>query len=66
MKTVVITGASRGIGLAIAKQLFQEGYRLAVMDIAEPSVATENLKNNGIDEDHLFYMQGDVSDKHCR
>lgn len=66
MKTVVITGASRGIGLAIAKQLFQEGYRLAVMDIAEPSVATENLKNNGIDEDHLFYMQGDVSDKNCR
>ncbi len=66
MKTAVITGASRGIGLAIAKQLFQDGYRLAVMGIAEPAVAIQNLTANGIDKDHLFYMQGDVVDAHCR
>ena len=31
MKTALVTGASRGIGLAIARELGVNGYQVAVM-----------------------------------
>lgn len=66
MKTAIITGASRGIGLAIAKQLFTEGYHLSVMGIANRDEFIKIMRDNGIDTNCVFYMQGNVANTSCR
>jgi len=38
-RTAIVTGAARGMGFAIAHALFQEGARVAVVDIDEEGVA---------------------------
>jgi NAD(P)-dependent dehydrogenase (short-subunit alcohol dehydrogenase family) len=40
-KTAIITGASRGIGLAIARTLAQQGVRLGLLSRSKPKVAGE-------------------------
>ncbi len=57
---VIITGASRGIGLAIAEKLAAEGYDLALMDIDQDRLqaAVTQLEGDGQFTTHT----GDVSD----
>lgn len=66
MKTAMITGSSRGIGLAIAKQLFSEGYQLSILGIAEPKKFMEIMKEQEIDQNFVLYMQGNVAQASCR
>jgi NAD(P)-dependent dehydrogenase (short-subunit alcohol dehydrogenase family) len=40
-QTAIVTGASRGIGLAIARALAREGVRLGLMSRSKPDVAGE-------------------------
>lgn len=40
-KSAIITGASRGIGLGIAKALAREGVRLGLLSRSKPNVAGE-------------------------
>ena len=40
-RTAIVTGASRGIGLAIAKALAREGIRLGLLSRSKPDVAGE-------------------------
>ena len=40
-KTAIVTGASRGIGLAIARALAREGARLGLLSRSKPSVGGE-------------------------
>ena len=40
-KTAIVTGASRGIGLAIARALAREGVRLGLLSRSKPSVGGE-------------------------
>ena len=47
MKTALITGASRGIGNAIALHLMNEGYR--VLGTATSSAGVSKLKEEGIE-----------------
>ena len=56
---VIITGASRGIGLAIAEKLAAEGYDLALMDIDQDRLqaAVTQLEGDGQFTTHT----GDVS-----
>lgn len=38
-KVALVTGAARGIGLAIAKQFLAEGYKVALLDVREDDLA---------------------------
>lgn len=60
-----VTGAARGIGLAIARWFFHQGYRVAVIDNDAPTLtATETTLRQELGEraDHLLVIHGDVSD----
>jgi NAD(P)-dependent dehydrogenase (short-subunit alcohol dehydrogenase family) len=37
-KVAIVTGAARGIGLAVARKLAEEGYRVALLDIDAPAL----------------------------
>lgn len=60
-KTAIVTGASRGIGFAIAKQLRLDGYNVAIVDLNRQADYQQNM--NQLDElgaGAYLYMQGDV------
>ncbi len=48
-KNAIVTGAARGMGFAIARALFREGARVAILDIDERGVAdaSAQLDPNG-------------------
>ncbi|HSX32571.1 MAG TPA: SDR family NAD(P)-dependent oxidoreductase, partial [Candidatus Saccharimonadales bacterium] len=39
MKTVVVTGANHGLGLALARQFLQSGWRVAAFARTQPDIA---------------------------
>lgn len=41
MKTAIVTGAARGIGLATTKQFLDQGWRVVMIDRDEPALAEE-------------------------
>lgn len=47
METALVTGASRGIGLALAQQLIDSGYRVIATCRGEPSAALRTLDSSG-------------------
>lgn len=60
-KTVVITGACRGIGAGIAERFAQEGARLVMVSNSERVFATaERLKSSGSE---ILALQADVTDE---
>jgi len=66
MKTALITGGSRGIGLGIAKCLAKEGYDLAINGVRDESAVTktlDELRSHGI---KVIYCQGDISSENSR
>jgi 3-oxoacyl-[acyl-carrier protein] reductase len=59
-KSVLITGAGRGIGFAVAQQFAKEGYDIAVFDVLPQEDASKNmdaLKSSGAG---VLYCKGDV------
>lgn len=52
MKTVIVTGAASGIGLAVVKRFLQEGYRVYGMSRRE---------NKPIEDPNFVYISGDIS-----
>ncbi len=61
-RTTIVTGAARGMGLAIANALFQEGARVAVVDIDEEGVA-EAAKALDPTRSRAFGRKVDVTEK---
>ncbi len=65
-KTVLVTGAARGIGYSIAEKLASEGWHLAICDIrpeTEHKEAMDHLRSYGV---KVLYCQCDVSDSAAR
>ncbi|URZ87664.1 acetoin reductase [Floricoccus penangensis] len=60
-KVAIITGAARGIGKGIAKQLVQDGYDVVIADydLKTAQETAEELKSKGY---KAIAVQGDVSD----
>lgn len=59
-KTAVVTGGSRGIGFSIAKQLGEDGFNVAIVDVNDRKDYEDNLKQldeAGID---YLYIKGDI------
>lgn len=63
MKSVLITGANKGIGLETAKQLLQKGFYvyLGSRDLQKGMEAAHKLKAEGLD--HVEAVQLDVTDE---
>ncbi|RYG00306.1 MAG: SDR family oxidoreductase, partial [Chitinophagaceae bacterium] len=63
MKNVVVTGASKGIGLAIAKKFAAEGYNVAICARHEKYLdeAVEMIKSTSKSDSKIFSFVCDVS-----
>jgi NAD(P)-dependent dehydrogenase (short-subunit alcohol dehydrogenase family) len=63
MKTALITGANKGIGLETAKQLLQKGFYVYIgsRDLANGQRAVEELKSQGLTG--VAAVQLDVTDE---
>lgn len=67
-KTAIVTGGSRGIGFGIVKRLGEDGYRVAILDVNDPTQGKvqENLKlldEKGIE---YLYYRGSTTSKEDR
>lgn len=58
MKTVLITGAGRGLGLSLAKECLIRGYTVLAMARRENDELKELVKNN---PNKIYYIYGDVT-----
>jgi NAD(P)-dependent dehydrogenase (short-subunit alcohol dehydrogenase family) len=66
MKTALITGGSRGIGLGIARALAIEGFDVAINGVRDESTVRDvldELRSFGV---KVIYCQGDISDGNSR
>ena len=65
-KTAIVTGGSRGIGLAIARQLGEDGYNIVILATKPEESYEENfeaLTKRGID---YLYVQGTIAEAEDR
>ena len=60
MKVAVVTGAARGIGLAISKKFLEEGYRVAILDIDQKTLS-QTMKQV-FDTNNVLGVECDVSE----
>ena len=59
-KTAVVTGAARGIGLAITERFLAEGYRVAMIDIDAPTLMSAAARLSPADR--VLAIECDVAD----
>ena len=60
MKVAVVTGAARGIGLAISKKFLVEGYRITILDIDQKRLS-QTMKQD-FDTKNVLGLECDVSE----
>lgn len=65
-KVVFITGASRGIGNAVAAQLAKEGYAIAAMGTSDETKIENNLNKIKQNTENFIYIQGSIASRDDR
>ena len=60
-KTAIVTGGSRGIGFAIARQLGRDGFSLAIAGTRDEADCRKNLEELSEDGSDWLYIKADVS-----
>ncbi|XOV93748.1 MAG: 3-ketoacyl-ACP reductase [Bacteroidota bacterium] len=60
MKTALVTGGSRGIGLGITKALLGKGYQVGINGVRDESAVVELLKELRTGGGAVEYVQGDI------
>jgi len=65
-KVAMITGATRGIGLGIAKQMAKDGYALAIMSRSNLEKVETNLQSIKKIGQPVLYYSGDLSNSEDR
>ncbi len=61
-QTAIVTGGSRGIGFAIAKQLGQDGFNIVIMDMNDQSAYQDNLDQLTAQGTEYLYLKGNICD----
>jgi NAD(P)-dependent dehydrogenase (short-subunit alcohol dehydrogenase family) len=63
LPVALVTGAARGIGLAVARMFLQRGHRVALLDIDEATLAQAEaaLRHEGFGEPLAMALPADVS-----
>jgi len=61
-RVALVTGGSRGIGLACVRRLLAEGFRVAVVDVNERALA-EAREELAADAERLHFASASVSDR---
>ena len=61
-KVACVTGAARGIGLAVAERFLREGYRVALIDIDAAQLAATAARLGALGT--VLALETDVSDQH--
>jgi len=59
-KTVLVTGAASGIGLAAARRFLEEGARVVMLDIDEPTLRQAAAE---LPQDRILVQIGDTADR---
>lgn len=65
-KTAVVTGSSRGIGFAIAKQLGLDGYNIVMVATGTQEKNQESLDTLKMHDIDCIYVQANISDHYDR
>lgn len=59
-QTAIVTGGSRGIGLAIAKQLGRDGFQIVILDLNEQADYQKNLDELTAQGTEYLYVRGNI------
>lgn len=65
-KTALITGGSRGIGFAIARQLGRDGFNIIIVDVNPKEDNRDNLDRLGNDGTEYLYIHGSICSANVR
>lgn len=61
MKSIIVTGGTRGIGRSISEMYLKKGYRVIVSYVTSDESANNFLNDNNIYRDNIFLIKEDLS-----
>ncbi|NJD03041.1 MAG: 3-ketoacyl-ACP reductase [Ruminiclostridium sp.] len=66
VRTAIVTGAARGIGNAIARQLAVEGCAIVIADVFDEEKVSDNMEKVGTAGQAVLYIKADITSDESR